>query len=188
MSAEHLTLCENAKKRAEMYLSIGEAASACEAYLEAARHMLQVAESLQGQQKLLAQQLTEQLLIKAKQAKTEASACPPVYTPDPASAPVPAFPDMPAPVFPDMAAPAAPAVAYSGAPVPAFPDMPAPVFPDMAAPAAPILPIFSDEPELPAPAVPAAPVVPGPAPVDNHSVDSLDSFCFPGSWDSENKL
>ena len=159
MSAEHLTLCENAKKRAEMYLSIGEAASACEAYLEAARHMLQVAESLQGQQKLLAQQLTEQLLIKAKQAKTEASACPPVYTPDPASAPVPAFPDMPAPVFPDMAAPAAP-----------------------------ILPIFSDEPELPAPAVPAAPVVPGPAPVDNHSVDSLDSFCFPGSWDSENKL
>ena len=86
MVTEHLKKCEEAQQRAKMYLSFGESANACAAYLEAAEHMMAFAKGLQGQQKRDAQQLTEQLLLKAKQIKATAGSVP--HAPETVPAPV----------------------------------------------------------------------------------------------------
>lgn len=89
MNTDHLKLCEEAQSRAKMYLSIGDAATACNSYLEAAEHMLAFSRLLQGTQRSDAQKLAEQLILKAQKAKAQA-------TPVPA-APAPVTPAAPAP-------------------------------------------------------------------------------------------
>lgn len=78
MRADYLQLSENAKNRAKVYMSSGEYARACEAYLEAAEEMLQFSQSVQGQMRTDAQELSLQLVNKAKQAKAAAQAAAPV--------------------------------------------------------------------------------------------------------------
>lgn len=73
MAEDHLLACERAKERALFYVSIKDFAAACEAYLDAAGHMLALADTLQGEQRVAAQQLTEQLIRKAQEAKARAS-------------------------------------------------------------------------------------------------------------------
>lgn len=94
MQAEYLKKCEEAQQRAKMYMSFGEPANACAAYLEAAEHMMAFSQGLQGQKKRDAQLLTEQLILKAKQVKASAAGAPVVpaapVAPAPAAAPAPA--------------------------------------------------------------------------------------------------
>ena len=74
MNPNYLQLCEIAKDRAAAYLDMGAYNSACTAYLEAAEHMLQFAQTVQGEMKKNAQLITEQLITKAKAAKAHAEA------------------------------------------------------------------------------------------------------------------
>ena len=74
MSTEYLKLSDSAQQRAKMYMSIGEHARAYEAYREAAEHMLQFSKQAQGKMRADAEQITMQLINKARQAKAAADA------------------------------------------------------------------------------------------------------------------
>ena len=91
MNAEELRLSESASQRAKVYMESGEPSKACEAYLEAADHMMKFAAGEQGKRKADAQWITEQLLNKAREAKAAAKPIvsePPPFQPQTPKAPV----------------------------------------------------------------------------------------------------
>ena len=103
MSVEELNKSEEASKRARRLMAMGEAAEACQAYLEAAEHMMRFKDTLQGQRRSDAQHVVEQLLLKAREAKTDAQnhAAPPSSAkpgPPSRSKPDPAIPPKPSPM------------------------------------------------------------------------------------------
>lgn len=99
MHEDHLRLSENAQTLAKMCASLGEDARAYEAYLDAAEHMLQYAQQVQGPLKTTAQQVAEQLILRARQHKDAAKPSAELPTPapadPPAKAPAPAAPPAP---------------------------------------------------------------------------------------------
>ena len=86
MSTEYLKLSDSAQQRAKMYMSIGEPARAYEAYREAAEHMLQFSKQAQGKMRADAEQITMQLINKARQAKAAAEGTPAVQAPSASAA------------------------------------------------------------------------------------------------------
>lgn len=69
MSAEDLKRSEAASVRGKRLMDFGDAVNAYAAYQEAAEYMMHFASEEQGQRKVQAQQLTEQLILKARQAR-----------------------------------------------------------------------------------------------------------------------
>ena len=72
MSADELRQSEEASLRAKRFMESGEPRKSCEAYLEAADHMMRFAKTQYGQRRADTQALAERLLLKAKSARMEA--------------------------------------------------------------------------------------------------------------------
>ena len=72
MSADDLKRSEEALQRAKRWMDSGEADKARLAYLEAADCMMRFSRVQQGQRRADAQQVAEQILLKAQQARAEA--------------------------------------------------------------------------------------------------------------------
>ena len=66
---EHFSLSESCQQRAKLWLEMGEGKKACEAFLEAADHMLLYAREVDGNKKRDAQALAARLIEKAREAK-----------------------------------------------------------------------------------------------------------------------
>lgn len=67
--SDQLSLSQSCQQRAKRWLEMGEGAKACEAFLEAADHMLLYAREVEGGKRRDAQALARQLIEKAGEAK-----------------------------------------------------------------------------------------------------------------------
>ena len=70
--SEHLLLSQSCQQRAKRWLEMGECQKACEAFLEAADHMLLYAREVDGNRRTDAQAIAKQLIEKAGEAKRQA--------------------------------------------------------------------------------------------------------------------
>ena len=91
MSYQDLNRSEEAAARARELLARGNPAMAADAFLEAADRMMRFAAGQEGSRRSTAQQITEQLLLKAREAKALAAAPakPAVSPADPGKTPAP---------------------------------------------------------------------------------------------------
>ncbi len=71
MNTDYLSLSEEAASRARLEAEKGNTRSACEAYLKAAEYMLRFSDTQQGQRRSDARSLSEQLMRKAQQLRTQ---------------------------------------------------------------------------------------------------------------------
>ena len=99
MSAEELKQSEEASWRAKRFMDLGEPQLACDAYLEAADHMLRFSASQNGQRRENARALAEQLILKAKSLRPEAAGS---KDPPPAAKPAQPAPSTPANQAPSL--------------------------------------------------------------------------------------
>jgi len=97
MNVEELKRSEEASRKARQLMGIGEAAMACDAYLEAAEHMMRFSNTLEGQRRTDAQRIVEQLLVKAREARAESDKQKAPPAPLKPAVPVPSKPETPAP-------------------------------------------------------------------------------------------
>lgn len=74
---EHFSLSEACQQRAKLWLEMGEGKKACDAFLQAADHMLLYAREVEGNKKKEAQVLAARLIEKARDAKGIVQSFPP---------------------------------------------------------------------------------------------------------------